>query len=151
MTVLSEPAPLRFPVDPLENFDPRRDRGRCLSRQQLHREYECNGAHAILDTTAARRGFRNYFSATQGLVNSPMPSIQTVIVSPGFSHRGGLRPKPTPGGVPVETTSPGSNVNNFSVVGGPNLQMQPFGPGAESGIFEYFTEAVNGSARSSRT
>ena len=45
----------------------------------------------------------------------------------------------------------GSNVNNFSAVGGPNLQMQLFGPGSASGTFEYFTEAVNGTARSSRT
>lgn len=45
----------------------------------------------------------------------------------------------------------GSNVNNFSAVGGPNLPMQLFGPGSASGTFEYFTEAVNGTARSSRT
>lgn len=47
--------------------------------------------------------------------------------------------------------APGSNVNNFSAVGGPDLQMQLFGPGSASGTFEYFTEAVNGTARSSRT
>ena len=47
--------------------------------------------------------------------------------------------------------SPGSRVDNFSAVGGPNLQMQLFGPGSASGTFEYFTEAVNGTARSSRT
>ena len=47
--------------------------------------------------------------------------------------------------------APGSGVNNFSAVGGPNLQMQLFGPGSASGTFEYFTEAVNGTARSSRT
>lgn len=45
----------------------------------------------------------------------------------------------------------GSGVNNFSAVGGPNLQMQLFGPGSASGTFEYFTEAVNGTARASRT
>ncbi len=47
--------------------------------------------------------------------------------------------------------APGSNVNNYSAVGGPDLQMQLFGPGSASGTFEYFTEAVNGTARSSRT
>jgi phosphate transport system substrate-binding protein len=47
--------------------------------------------------------------------------------------------------------APGSNVNNFRAVGGPELQMQLFGPGSASGTFEYFTEAVNGTARSSRT
>ena len=47
--------------------------------------------------------------------------------------------------------SPGSRVDNFSDVGGPNLGMQLFGPGSASGTFEYFTEAVNGTARSSRT
>jgi phosphate transport system substrate-binding protein len=47
--------------------------------------------------------------------------------------------------------APGSRVSNFNQVGGPNLQMQLFGPGSASGTFEYFTEAVNGTARSSRT
>jgi phosphate transport system substrate-binding protein len=47
--------------------------------------------------------------------------------------------------------SPGSRVDNFSDVGGPNLAMQLYGPGSASGTFEYFTEAVNGTARSSRT
>ena len=47
--------------------------------------------------------------------------------------------------------APGSSVNNFSAVGGPNLAMQLYGPGSASGTFEYFTEAVNGTARSSRT
>lgn len=47
--------------------------------------------------------------------------------------------------------SQGSNVSNFSAVGGPNLPMQLYGPGSASGTFEYFTEAVNGTARSSRT
>ena len=47
--------------------------------------------------------------------------------------------------------APGSRVNNFNQVGGPNLAMQLYGPGSASGTFEYFTEAVNGTARSSRT
>ena len=47
--------------------------------------------------------------------------------------------------------APGSSVNNFNQVGGPNLQMQLFGPGSASGTFDYFTEAVNGTARASRT
>lgn len=46
---------------------------------------------------------------------------------------------------------PGSRVNNFNQVGGPNLPMQLFGPGSASGTFDYFTEAVNGTARASRT
>lgn len=45
----------------------------------------------------------------------------------------------------------GSTVDNFRAVGGPDLQIQLFGPGSASGTFEYFTEAVNGTARSQRT
>jgi phosphate transport system substrate-binding protein len=45
----------------------------------------------------------------------------------------------------------GSGVRNFNQVGGPNLAMQLYGPGSASGTFEYFTEAVNGTARASRT
>src|SRR2546425_13196910 len=40
----------------------------------------------------------------------PSPSICTVMVSPGLRNRGGFRPNPTPPGVPVVTTVPGSNV-----------------------------------------
>lgn len=50
-----------------------------------------------------------------------------------------------------EIWAPGSRVTNFNQVGGPNLAMQLYGPGSASGTFEYFTEAVNGTARSSRT
>jgi len=47
--------------------------------------------------------------------------------------------------------APGSSVNNWRAIGGPDLPMQLFGPGSASGTFEYFTEAVNGTARSQRT
>jgi len=50
-----------------------------------------------------------------------------------------------------EIWQPGSRVNNFNQVGGPNLAMQLYGPGSASGTFDYFTEAVNGTARASRT
>ena len=36
-----------------------------------------------------------------------MPSVTT---SPALSHCGGFMPRPTPGGVPVVITSPGSSV-----------------------------------------
>src|ERR1035441_29486 len=48
------------------------------------------------------------YSPTTGLVSEPRPSTLTVTVSPGFSQRLGVRPRPTPDGVPVETISPGS-------------------------------------------
>ena len=37
----------------------------------------------------------------------PMPSISTRTTSPAFRNCGGLRPMPTPAGVPVAITSPG--------------------------------------------
>jgi len=48
---------------------------------------------------------------------------------------------------------PGSKVNNWKDVrsGFPDLPIKLFGPGTDSGTFEYFTEAVNGRARASRT
>jgi hypothetical protein len=46
-------------------------------------------------------------SAMIGLRKTPMPpSISTSTTSPGFIHKGGLRAKPTPSGVPVDITSP---------------------------------------------
>ncbi|MGY3420517.1 hypothetical protein ACVWZW_000992 [Bradyrhizobium sp. F1.13.4] len=38
-----------------------------------------------------------------------MPEISTSTVSPGRIHRGGLRLAPTPPGVPVTMTSPGTS------------------------------------------
>jgi phosphate transport system substrate-binding protein len=48
---------------------------------------------------------------------------------------------------------PGSKVNNWSQVraGFPNRPLRLFGPGTASGTFEYFTEAINGTAKASRS
>ncbi len=48
---------------------------------------------------------------------------------------------------------PGSKVNNWRDVrpSFPDVPLKLFGPGTDSGTFEYFTEAVNGRARASRT
>jgi phosphate transport system substrate-binding protein len=48
---------------------------------------------------------------------------------------------------------PGSKVNNWRDVRAsfPNEPLRLFGAGTDSGTFEYFTEAINGRARASRT
>jgi phosphate transport system substrate-binding protein len=48
---------------------------------------------------------------------------------------------------------PGSKVDNWNEVRGsfPDVPLKLFGPGTDSGTFEYFTEAINGRARASRT
>ena len=51
-----------------------------------------------------------YHSALIGLARMPMPSISISTISPSFIQRGGLRPWPTPDGVPMITRSPGSSV-----------------------------------------
>jgi phosphate transport system substrate-binding protein len=45
----------------------------------------------------------------------------------------------------------GSSVNNWKDVGGSDQAMKLFGPGADSGTFDYFTEVINGKAKQSRT
>ena len=47
---------------------------------------------------------------------------------------------------------PGSTVNNWSQVrtGFPNVPMRLFSPGADSGTFDYFTEAINGRSKQIR-
>jgi len=49
--------------------------------------------------------------------------------------------------------APGSTITNWSQVrqGFPNVPLKLFGPGTDSGTFEYFTEAVNGKAKESRS
>jgi len=48
---------------------------------------------------------------------------------------------------------PNSKVNNWSQVrsGFPNVPLKLFGPGPASGTFDYFTEAINGKSKASRT
>ena len=48
---------------------------------------------------------------------------------------------------------PGSKVDNWKDVraGFPDVPLKLFGPGTDSGTFDYFTEAINGRARASRT
>jgi phosphate transport system substrate-binding protein len=48
---------------------------------------------------------------------------------------------------------PGSKVDNWSQVrdGFPNVSLKLFGAGTDSGTFDYFTEAINGRARASRS
>ena len=48
---------------------------------------------------------------------------------------------------------PGSKVSNWRDVRSsfPDVPLKLFGPGTDSGTFEYFTEAINGRARASRT
>ncbi len=48
---------------------------------------------------------------------------------------------------------PGSQINNWKDVraGFPDQSIKLFGPGTDSGTFDYFTEAINGRARASRS
>ena len=49
--------------------------------------------------------------------------------------------------------APGSSVKNWKDVNPawPNQPMKLFGPGADSGTFDYFTEAINGKSKASRS
>jgi phosphate transport system substrate-binding protein len=48
---------------------------------------------------------------------------------------------------------PGSKINNWKEVraGFPDVSLKLFGPGTDSGTFDYFTEVINGKAKASRT
>jgi phosphate transport system substrate-binding protein len=48
---------------------------------------------------------------------------------------------------------PGSKIDNWKDVraGFPDVPLKLFGPGTDSGTFDYFTEAINGAARASRS
>ena len=50
------------------------------------------------------------YAATTRFRRTPIPSTSVSITSPTWSHSCGVRPMPTPSGVPVEMMSPGSSV-----------------------------------------
>ena len=45
---------------------------------------------------------------------------------------------------------PGSKVKNFSEIGGPDAEASLFGPGTDSGTFDFFTDQINGEEGASR-
>lgn len=45
---------------------------------------------------------------------------------------------------------PGSKVKNYSEVGGPDSPLALFGPGTDSGTFDFFTDQINGEEGASR-
>ena len=51
--------------------------------------------------------------STKAWVSAPIPSIQLVSTSPSCKYCGGVRPIPTPDGVPVKMMSPGKSVTIF--------------------------------------
>src|SRR5207244_7015368 len=63
---------------------------------------------------------------------APIPEIRLTTTSPGDRYRGGLRAMPTPAGVPVKITSPGSsgqmpdNTDTRSGTGHPIADVRPF-------------------------
>lgn len=71
----------------------------------------------------------------------------TVVVNKGNTWADNL--------TPAELKSiwgPESKINNWREVrsGFPNLPLKLYGPGADSGTFDYFTEAINGKSKASR-
>ena len=77
-------------------------------RCELREQREQREPSAASRRHRQRRGSRGRVGDT-GLRSVPMLEISTSTVSPGFIQTGGLRPAPTPPGVPVTMTSPGSS------------------------------------------
>ena len=67
-------------------------------------------AHVICSSGAGRLRHEAGQVPTVIVVNVPRPSMVATILSPGFKKICGFRAKPTPAGVPVAMTSPGSKV-----------------------------------------
>jgi phosphate transport system substrate-binding protein len=69
----------------------------------------------------------------------------TVVVNPANSMRN------ISSGDLKKVWDSGSSVNNWKEIGGKDQPLKLFGPGADSGTFDYFTEVINGKAKQSRT
>ena len=67
-------------------------------------------AQTVIVLSAGYADQRLQTGATTGLTSSPSVSIRQVTTLPAASVIGGVRKMPTPAGVPVEMTSPGSSV-----------------------------------------
>jgi len=69
-------------------------------------------APSCVPTRRPSRTFRYCGQATTVCCWRPRPWISSAIVSPTLRNTGGFMPRPTPGGVPVVTTSPASSTMN---------------------------------------
>lgn len=71
----------------------------------------------------------------------------TVVVNPANNWATNLTPAEL-----KKIWEPGSTVKNWKEVRSsfPNAPLKLFGPGADSGTFDYFTEAINGKSKASR-
>lgn len=71
----------------------------------------------------------------------------TVVVNPGNTWAASMTPAEL-----KKIWEPGSTVKNWREVRSsfPNQPLKLFGPGADSGTFDYFTEAINGKSKASR-
>ena len=63
----------------------------------------------LANVSRHRRFLSKAASSAIPLRSRPMPVISTSTLSPGLSQRGGCRFAPTPPGVPVAITSPGTS------------------------------------------
>src|SRR3954453_5740269 len=85
---------------------------------------------------------------------SPSPSMPSVTTSPALRNVGGFMPSPTPGGVPVVITSPGSitkNCEQYQTMCGiskiivlvlPRWRFSPFTSSHMSRVLTFFTSSL---------
>src|ERR1700744_3936387 len=94
-----------------------------------------------------------YSPATTGFTSAPSPLTSIVTVSPERSQRCGLRPKPTPAGVPVLIISPACNgvIDEIYVIrsGSLKISSRVFECCSTSPSIASFTSSSCGSAISS--
>src|SRR5690606_32906795 len=95
--------------------------GLCRRKVHLHPQAAQHLHHALPHLGEERVGqagdeerdlHRRASLATTGLRSTPIPSMSASMTSPGCSRKGGLQAMPTPGGVPVKMTSPGSKADS---------------------------------------
>src|SRR6476469_932541 len=93
--------------------DQRADGPGADAAERARDEEAFRGAHpGVLDEAAPTAApAPTPISVRRRFVSRPMPSISTVTTEPSARNRGGSRNTPTPPGVPVAITSPGSRLN----------------------------------------
>jgi hypothetical protein len=78
-----------------------------------------------LEAASSGVGYPFQVSSATPLRNIPRRSISTSTISPGFNQSGGVRREPTPPGVPVAITSPGSRRVTFLEGSGSSTELEP--------------------------
>ena len=141
-----------------------------ITEKAAERFQKASGTRVTVGISGTGGGFKKFCAGQTDISNASRPILKkemaacsakgiryieipvaydalTVVVNRGNTWANNLTPAQL-----KKIWEPGSKIKNWKEVDGkfPNQPLKLYGPGADSGTFDYFTEAINGKSKASR-